>query len=269
MKKLSKLGTVFFAIVGVFIFGAWTPDNVNESIRYTDAAIVSTCSSENVYFTSRSRSEENYTPKNCPLYRCLSGLENVCGAVAGSMIIGYYDKYFPNLIPNWESYYSNGSYRLQDTVCVPDVISQLYTLMRTNVDDVGVSEEDFVDGLTSYINNKGYSVNYQNLVSGSDFNYDEYKRAINDGKVVALLTKQGEVYDLKFYESYDCIEATTVTDPHIMVAYGYLKIDYYDASGIFRTDTYLRVALGITSKNAYYKINNNNNITGAYIVNIS
>ena len=268
MEKLKKLALIPLLIVGILIFGAWTPYNANEQIRYADAPFISTYATETINFTSRVIAEENYTPNNCPIYRQINGLTNSCGAVAGTMIVSYYDKYFNNLIPGWDSYYSNGSYRLQDTVYVPKVMNELYTLMRTNVDDEGVSESDFVNGLKQYINNQGYNVQLQNLVSGNSFNYNGFKNAIDNGKVIALLTRPGDIYDLKYYSTYDMTETTTIAEPHIMVGYGYIQIKYYNASGLFRTDTYLRVAVGKTANAAYYKVNDQT-LTGAYIVSIS
>ncbi len=268
MDKLRKLALISLAIIGILIFGAWTPYNANEPIRYVGEPILATRSSETIYFTRREIVEEKCTPKNTPQYRQLSGYSNSCGPVAGSIIVGYYDKYYPDLIPGWESFYSSGVYRFQDTVYVPELFKELYKLMRTNVDDAGVSEYDFKNGLKQYVNNNGYNLQYQSLGSGTNFNYEDYKKAIDSNKVVALLTLPCDVYKLAQNDTYDYAGAFNIAGPHIMVGYGYAQIKYYNEKGLFRTDTYLEVAVGDNVKTALYRVESNN-LTAAYVVNIT
>ncbi len=56
----------------------------------------------------------------------------------------------------------------------------------------------------------------------------------------------------------------------IMVAYGWYEVNYYNASGLFRTDRYLQVSTGLGSPTpiALYKVNPND-LNAAYIVNIA
>ncbi len=268
MKKVQKTFLSAVLVLCVLTFGAWTYQE-DTSDRYADAATISVYANTNVYYTSKNDSEFNRTAGGAPQYETLSDLTNACGAVAGAEIVAFYDKYFSELVPNWTSYYpASGRYRAQDKTYVPAVMRELYTLMRTNVDDVGVSASDFTNGLKAYVNNHGYSVSYQNVVSGSSIDYGACKQAIDNNKVIALLARAGEMYQINNGSGYDSITTVNITDLHIMVAYGYQKIEYSNANGVFRTDTYLEVATGWASPStAYYKINPHN-LNAAYIVNL-
>lgn len=269
MKKLQKLFVVAFAIVCLLTFGAWTSHEEFDD-RYVDAPAIVAYADTTINFTRKDDTEYNRTEGGVPQYESLNELTNSCGAVAGAEIVAFYDKQFSELIPNWVSYYpKTGKYRLQDTTYVPAVMREMYTLMRTNVDDVGVNENDFKNGLKTYINNRGYNVSYQNVVSGSSIDFTACKQAIDNNKVIALLAKAGDVYQISNGANYDSLTTTTITGAHIMVAYGYQQISYYNNNGLFRTDTYLEVATGWPSPTtAYYKINPHK-LNAAYIINIS
>lgn len=267
MKKI-KFAIIPVLLVCVMMFGAWT--NVdNADVRYADADFVSTYATETVTYTSREVSEKGTTDGRCPEYFQISGLTNACGAVAGAEIVAFYDKYYPALIPGWTSYYpATGKYRIQEETYVPALMNELYTLMRTNVDDVGVSEADFLNGLKSYVNGKGYKINYQNVKSGSTVNYAQCKAAIDNNKVIALLVQPTSVYNLFENAGEDLLVPTNIAGAHIMVAYGYWQIKYYNNSGLFRTDTYLYVATGRDGiPTALFKVDSTD-LEGAYVINI-
>lgn len=267
---LKKLINVSLLLICVLIFGAWTPITAAPLDRYAEVELRSTRATEIVEYTYRDDSVTNSTDGGCPKYYQINGLTNGCGAVAGSIIVGFYDKYYSNLIPNWEPIYaSSGKYRLQDSVYVPNVMNELYTLMRTNVDDVGVSESDFKNGLKAYINNHGYNINYQSVKSGNNLDFDSCRSAIDNNKVIALLANPGDIYDMTIGTNSDTIVSYNISGAHIMIAFGYRQIKYYNSSGLFRTDTYLEVATGLTVlTTALYKINPHN-LSNAYIINIS
>lgn len=269
MKKLFKLSLLALSLISVLIFGGWTTEQGQTTERYADAPILSKIASTTIEYNYRTV-DSKYTPGGVPCFTQISGMTNACGAVAGAEIVAFYDKYYENMIPGWVSYYASGTYRLQDSVYVPNVMWQLYELMQTNVKDVGVSEQEFVSGLKAYINNQGYSVNMQNVVSGSSIDYQACKNAINSNKVIAILSHAGDVYDLGEYSGHDTVTSISIAGSHIMVAYGYYEVSYYNSNNnLFRTDMYLEVATGLSlPQTALYKVNPHN-LSSAYIVNIS
>lgn len=268
MTRTKGFLIIAVLLVCVSVFGAWTGSNVVET-RYADAMLLSTYATETVYYTSKEVTGPINTFGKCPFYEPISGLANSCGAVAGAEIVAFYDRYFPELIPDWTPYYtSNNNYRKQDTVYIPALMSDLYTRMRTNVDDVGVSRTDFLNGLTSYVNGKGHQISYQSVKSGSTLNYEQCKNAIDNNKVIVLFTLPTEVYHIYLGTNQETITPTNIAGAHIMVAFGYFQVKYYNNSGLFRTDTYLNVAIGQTGyTSAFYKINSADT-EAAYIVNI-
>ena len=272
MKKLMYCVLVLVLLASISMFGAWSPIAKAEEeteIRYADAPIVSTVAATQIYYTSRDIVEERDTPGGAPLYYSGEGYTNACGPVAGTAIVAFYDKYYPNLIPGWESYYpATGKYRTQGSSYVSAVLSELYTLMQTNVNGDGVSENEFKTGLQTYINNHGYSASYTSAKSGSSLNYNACKAAIDSNKVIALFIKPGVVYGLSEYSDHDTLTESTISGNHIMYAYGYLQINYYNSTGLFRTETFLKVSTGRTAPSiAYFKVDSSN-LEAAQIVNV-
>lgn len=267
MKKMT-LAVLPFLLICVMMFGAWAPVEGSEQ-RYADAPFLSTYATETVYYTKRDIVELGSTDGGAPQYTAMNGMTNACGAVAGAEIVAFYDKYYPALIPGWTSYYpASGKYRLEDSTYVPALMNSLYTLMRTNVDDVGVSKTDFLNGLKSYVNGQGYTISYQDVKSGQTVDYEACKNAIDNNKVVVLLAYPTSVYTVGDGTGYDTITATSISGAHIMVAYGYAQVKYYNESGLFRTDYYLNVVTGRTApKVASFKVGGSD-IDGAYIVDI-
>lgn len=87
-------------------------------------------------------------------------LSNSCGNVAGANIIGYYDRYYNELLPNCVSGIerTNGYFYYPMTLNKTEkqeVINTLYKTMLTNIQKEGVSQENYNKGLLSYIKSKG------------------------------------------------------------------------------------------------------------------
>ena len=270
MKKLLCFVLVLLLLVGVSIFGTQTLTAQAAEVRYADAPIVSTLASTQIYFTSKDIVENRETAGGAPLYSNSNGFANACGPLAGTAIVAYYDKYYPNLIPGWESYYpATGKYRSQGNSYVSAVLSEMYTLMQTNVYGEGVSESEFKAGLQAYIANHGYSSSFTNVKSGSALNYSSCKAAIDSNKVIVLFTTPGVVYNISIYSDHDTLTEYTISGNHIMYAYGYLQIKYYNSTGLFRTETFLKVSTGREAmpSAAFFKVDSSN-LQAAYIVNV-
>lgn len=242
--------------------------------RYYDVPSISTYANagdvETVTFTRR---EETYigTPNNVPYYYSLT-LENACGPIGGGIVVGYYDKYFQNLIPDYTNYYAaTGKYRPQDDTYVPAMIQELYTAMGTNVDALGVSEQECLSGLETYVEGQGYSASYTAIkpYNGS-FNHTAYQNAINNGEPVLLFCDSVELIDSDSGDTQDEFITTQVSSDHIIVGFGYRILKYYDENdNNFRTDTYLKVASGWDFNNmGYVRINEDSWLDSAYVVDI-
>lgn len=212
--------------------------------------------SERINYTKR-EDEKIETVKGVPLYYSAANLHNSCGATAGAILVGFYDKYYEDLIPNYTSYFTaTGKYRPNDKVYVPALMEELYTLMKTNVDDVGVGESDCLNGLSTYVKNKNHLINYSSIRSNSKLNTSAYITSINSNKPVIIFSKSVEVISsIGIYSDHDLISKITISDNHVYVGYGYYTVNYYSGNNVYRTDTYLIVACGMAGvTNGFIKI---------------
>ena len=149
-------------------------------------------------------------------------------------------------------------------------MSELYTLMRTNVDDVGVNESDCCRGLKTYVTNKGYSLSYTSIKNGSGLNMTACQNAFNNNKPILLFCDQVGVVFVDEYSGYDNITTMGIANQHIMVAYGYYQVRYYNGNTNFRTDTYFDVATGLNvNTTGWVKVDSINWLDNGYIVSIS
>ena len=273
MMRKTTLKT-FCAILCVVLIATLVSVNTananTKEIRYADFATVmaSQSTTENVTYTNKSTTTKE-TVKGVPKYKPLGELENSCGATAGSIVVGFYDKYFENLIPNYTTYVSSGTYKGRDSVYIPTLMRELYTLMRTNVDDVGVSMSDCLDGLKTYINGKGYSVNYNSVKGLIKVNESKFTKAIENNHPILLFCTKMDLYSFSTSGSTDTLVCTTYDGAHVCVAYGFFEVNYYNSNGLFRTDKYAHVATGISQNSGYLKLSSTDWCVDAYEVTIS
>ena len=104
-KRGVALAVSFFVLVGmlaVFPFGQKTvAAEASRFCGYGEQTAYASLESEFINYT---RKEETYieTVGGAPLYLQLADYPNSCGAVGGAMIVGFYDRYFTNLIPDYD-----------------------------------------------------------------------------------------------------------------------------------------------------------------------
>ncbi|MBQ8291411.1 MAG: hypothetical protein IJX88_02740 [Clostridia bacterium] len=250
------------------------PALANGELRYyyPEYAACDTYTSETIYCTDM---VEDYTTLDygMPFYYGTDDLTNACGAVAGSIVVGYFDRDYPTLISNWVSYYpASGRFKMMNSTYVSPVMQELYTLMRTNVDDVGVSQDDCKNGLQTYFADRGYSLTYTTVESNSVFNYNLYKQAIDAQKPVLIFSNNATICSPTFSESQGktVIANQNITGGHIMVGYGYSTITYYNGSTPIRTDNYILVSTGRASlSDAYVNVGSTSWLVDGYKLTVS
>lgn len=195
------------------------------------------------------KSTESHTiPYDLPNYFGVVNEVTGCANNAGASIIGYYDRFYENLIPNYKSYIKVGSvvrYKT-GTAEVFDLVEELYELMGTDVNHLGTTFSEFQAGMLQYVTNKGYTYSTTNLFTNGSFNIDNYKSAVQNGKPVALfMTGFALLNGITETTNLDTISSGYSAASHVMVGCGY-KIDkYYNSNGAIQdTRTYLKVASG-------------------------
>lgn len=272
MKLRIKKLAIFTLLLALLI--CLMPINVAKANEYSRFCGYSTTISaqsntdETINFTKRVPISYQ-TVNGVPKYSQLSDLENSCGATAGSMVVGFYDKYYEDLIPDFKTYIGSGTYRGRDTVHIPKLMRELYTLMRTNIDDVGVNEPDCLNGLKSYVNGKGHSLSYTNVRYGSRINESTYTNAMQNNHPVLIFCSKMDLYAISVGDTEDTISYTTFYGGHVVVGFGILTVNYYNGNNIFRTDKYINVATGLGSLTGYLKFESTDWCNAAYEVTIN
>lgn len=272
-KRSLALTVAFFVLVGLlafFPFGRKTvAAEASRFCGYGEQAAYASLESEFINYT---RKEETYieTAGGAPLYGQLSQYPNSCGPVGGAMIVGFYDRYYTDLIPDYDPVTPKGTYKRTDKVYVPQLMGELYTLMRTNVDDVGVSQADCLSGLSTYISNHGRTMSYSSVVSSNRINETAYVNAINANKPMLLFCSKMDIHYLYYGDNVVEVGKQTLNGAHIAVAYGYFEMKFYNEYGLFRTEKYLQVATGLTGMlDGYLKLEATDWCNAAYAITVT
>lgn len=207
--------------------------------------------------------------KRIPHYTSPGGLESACAAVAGCNLIGFYDRYYEQLIPNhiagYEAY-GYYLYNLADTY-VYDCIRDLYAKMDGSA--AGITENNFKKGMQNYCAEKGLTCDFNQLVSSGKLNYDAVKQSIAENKPIVLMLSTYNICSISGYSSnkYDRYDYQLSQGNHMMAGFGYYQIYYTLSNGTKQTNTFIEVATGFARKSeAYFNINYSTNINSAYKV---
>ena len=271
-KRLKKNIVAMIALLmsAVCIWQVSSIALADEEVRYTNGGISLYSSAEYLYYNSRTQLEYNITPGLAPTYIATGEYTNACGAIAGANTIGFFDKYVEDLIPGWQSYFpANGRYKPDDKVYIPAVIAELYTLMRTNVDDVGVSETDFLNGLQEFVEIRDKNITYTSLYSNGTINYAGCKASIDAGKPILVFMDPTDMISISVRDGNDYIMRQSLASAHIALIYGYERIQYILTDNTVRTDTYLIMSTGqISPRVSYLDITTSVDINDAKGVNI-
>lgn len=257
MTKKMKKG---FAAIVAFTLCAlccWQVASVafaDEEVRYTNGGIsLMSTTANNIYYTSRVQLDYGMTDGTAPTYLATGEFTNACGAIAGANTIGFYDKYYEDLIPGWVSYFpTNGRYKMSDSVYIPAVIEELYYRMDTNVVDVGVSEDEFLNGLTEYVEIRNHDITYTSLFSGGQVNFEGCKTFIDANKPILVFCDPTYMITISQETGYDYVTGVSLDSAHIALVFGYERIRYTLTNGSTLTKTYLIMSTGQTIPRVSY-----------------
>lgn len=221
-----------------------------------------------------SKIENLYTMKgNLPNYSGVEGGTN-CANVAGGVLVGFYDRFCENLIPNFQSYRVLGTtivYK-SSTDESTKVIADLNNLMETDNNQLGTTFTGFESGMVKYSQLHGYTYKSENILTGGNFDFDKYKSSVENNKPVALFLNNYAFLDgIQESEEQDIIKSTHTTLSHVVIACGYKQNNYYNSNGQkIAEKIYLKVCSGITSRGiCYLNINSVSKVDKAVSVIIS
>jgi len=195
------------------------------------------------------KTTESYSiPYDLPNYFGRVNEVTGCANTAGAIVIGYYDRFFENLIPNYKSYIKVGKIIRYKTGTdeVLDLVEQLYQLMGTDVAHLGTTFTEFQNGMSRYVTDKGYTYSTIDVFTDGSFDIEKYKISVQNEKPVALfLSGYALINEITEAENSDTISSGYSADSHVAIGCGY-KIDtYYNSNGTVQgVRTYLKVASG-------------------------
>ena len=219
---------------------------------------------------------EYYTiPYDLPTYITVSGASS-CAIAAGTNALGYYDRFYENLIPNYQTYISYQGYVLYTgaSASTDQVQYSLYDLTDTDVGGAGTTFTGFVNGMDEYVTGQGYNFSYNSLMSWGNFNFDGYKTAVQNGKPVTIFLMDFSLVAMGSFvegDTEDRFMQMNYPANHVVVGCGYRVITYYDANNNqIAQRKFLRVSSGLDAFDlCYLNISSYTNISNAISFNIS
>ena len=252
--------------------GKVIPDEIVEYLAedalYGEGGAISGGTTVNIYYKNKTASNF-YMALSTPDY-CTSPYVSACACIAGANVIGYFDRFCPNLIPDFEPGYEYMGYYFYygETNEITPVVTQLYSDMGTTASE-GTTTAQFFSGMKTYANRAGYAFSYYSAMSGSNLNYDFAKICMENDRPIVLFVSGYNVAFLGEYDNYDSIAYQLSAANHVMVGFGYYEVNYTYDSGAKETLNYIYVASGALSRSeGYFNINYNTKINDAYGVNI-
>lgn len=239
--------------IAVFYHGDADTDYVSKEIR--------------VYYTARS-CDKNTLCFGAPKY-FNSGWTSGCAAVAGGNLIGYYDRFYEDLIPNHEAGTAYGDlfiYNYEDEY-VNSMISTLYAEMNGSAD--GITEANFKSGMKKYCSGKGLSCDFTSLKSGSTINYNSVKNCINSGYPLVLFLNTYNICTLLEQQTLSQMFYEIHSGNHVMPGFGYTDVTYTLSDGSKSEYKFINVSTGWSDpRSAYFNIEYCTNIVSAYKVDV-
>ena len=252
--------------------GTVIPDEIVEYLAedalYADGGSIT--GSTTVTISYKSRTQNDYSMALSTPDYCTSPYASSCACIAGANIVGYFDRYCPNLIPNFEPGYEYMGYYFYygERSTITSVVTQLYSDMGTTA-SAGTTTAQFLSGMNKYASRAGYTFRYSSCMSGSSFNYSAAKSGMENNKPIALFLTGYNVAMISLHDNYDNIGYELSAANHVMVGFGYYDVNYTYDSGAQETFNYIYVASGAESKpEGYFNINYNAKINDAYAVSI-
>ena len=172
-----------------------------------------------------------------------------CGISAGGEIFGFYDRLYEELIPNHQGIIFRGKY-LYGTQgsAVSKMYDELYVMMNATSD--GVTIPGFISGVKAYASSKGRTASLDSAMKNNKLDSTQYKSAFKSDKLLSLFVDGFNIIvpgDIEEYDTYDYVTIYRNAGAHVMIAYGYKEISYFNEQNqCFRTDSYLYVNSGLS-----------------------
>lgn len=226
---------------------------------------------ETVYYIDKNVNKYELTKRHPAYYPTGENISNACTPAAGANILGYWTRYYPELVPGFiPGSIQLGQYLYKEWAEEADkLVENLYYAMGTNTVAPGTTVTAFISGMTSFVNNTGRQIDYASCNVGGAFNYSFAKQKLKEGMPLVLFIdgfRIDEFYDMTNQMSLSYMIAESA---HAMAGFGFNETTYTLSNGTRRVDSYIQVATGLVSKpKGYYNINYNTTIDECYAITI-
>ena len=228
------------------------------------------------YISYSTKSENEYAIKGgLPRYYDRGTNDNTCANVAGAIALGYYDKTYDELIPNFKAarVIKDKVIYSAPTEAVQAVIDKLYVSMETNGTSAGgTTISGFKNGLKSYVNDQGRSITYSSVGQNNKINRQAYIDSIEAERPVVLFMSGYSllpVADFSDTSTRDKLEIKHYTGNHMLVACGLKEVKYYNSNGsLNQTLTLFIVSTGYSLDSICYLDVRGGSLIDSYSINI-
>jgi len=125
----------------------------------------------------------------------------------------------------------------------------------------------YKNGITSYVQSKGLTVSYNSVMSNDVFDLNKAIGQLQKGNPISLYMSSYGFTNVTDNGSLVSLDKNLYDDNHIVIAYGYEKVSYFDVNGrLIRTEIYLKVSTGINGVSGVYVVNNYGKLNDAEAV---
>lgn len=270
MKK--SLATIMCALLVLCVGIVFVPQASQADTQYyaTDfnGASDFVTTTTTVTYTDRSQRNEVLAFRT-PEY-IVSGV--TCVPLASANVIGFYDRYCTELIPNFTpgvAYGTHYLYKFGGDEVNAMTLQLAADMGLTSPATQGATVEQCKSGMTKYCNRKSLNISFTGSMKNGKFNYDTAKAQIDSGLPILVFCSKFNLTTVTPNENTDTIILKSCSDPHAMTVFGYTEITYTFSNGSTRVDKYLRVSSGLTNmNNMFLYISSDVIIDDAYAVKI-
>lgn len=225
---------------------------------------------------STKTTESYFINTSVPAYYDTADRAYLCAPVAGANLIGFYDRYFPDLVPDIATGYARGTrytyylmakYETQ----LQSLIDDLATRMMTS--SVGTAIYGFETGLESYIASKNLDVTFTDvsieMTTTNVLDLEQTIAQLKNGNPIVFFTSNVNFTTFNDTGNSVTMNIQASNDNHVFVAYGYQKVVYYDASGnVVRECISFSTSSGEESLTGYYVLSQQMYVDSALAVHI-
>ncbi len=235
---------------------------------YCDSGVMPlAATSEKIYYENKSEDKFNMVLK-APCYTT-SPYTASCACVAGANVIGFYDRYDENLIPNHTAgrvVLGQYVYNLED-IYITELVKQLYEDMGT--DSTGTTVRQFKDGMTKFSDRKGKTITFTSCMKNGKLDYAAAKNYMKANQPVVLFCLGYNIANLSAGDKCDTVDYMEYTANHVMVGFGWKEVNYQLSATASAVYQYVEVASGTDGRvSGLYNVNYKTKINDAYAINI-